>query len=379
MQIIHLAINNLKIAFKDKMAVFWYVALPVTMTLIIGSSFDSSGVTQTIPVAVLQDSPSFYSEYIIDAIESDEQFDVVFLTLEEGKEKVKDSEVAGFVHIAQEKVTYYPSQRDISPLRLQKIIEKSVAEINNSARIAQGIITVFNPGTDLRDLTSEISGGFKESTIMIDYRLAGTKPTLEDIPMGMNQSSPGMAVFFTLMTVVMTGANSILQDRQTGTLSRLLATPLSKTKLISGRTLGIFLVGITQISILILVGQFMLGVNWGRDLLATILLSFAFVFSTTGFSMTLASLCKTSSQLGVIGNVVIIAMAMLGGAYWPVEILSNQMQLVAKLIPTGWAISGYTDIILRGMSLKDIWLNIVVLCVFGIVFMAFGIYKLKLE
>lgn len=195
----------------------------------------------------------------------------------------------------------------------------------------------------------------------------------------MNHSSPGMAVYFTLMAVVMSGAGSILRDRENGTLSRLLATPLNKVKIITGRTLGVFLVGITQISFLILVGQFILGVNWGQDILATMLLSVAFVFSITGFSMALASLCKTPNQLGVMGNMVIIAMSMLGGAYWPVEMLSDQMQFVAKLVPTGWAIGGYTDIILRGMELKDVGLNIVVLLAFGIVFMGFGIYKLKLE
>ena len=379
MEIIYLALNNLKIAFKDKMAAFWYFALPVVMTLIIGSSMSATDATQAISVAVLDQEQTFYSEYILEAIDSDEQFSIRFVTLNEGKEMAENSDVAGFVHLTPQTITYYPSQREISPLRLQKIIEKSVGEINNSARIAQGVITVFNPGNNLQDLTSEIAGGFRESSIKIDYRLAGTRLTLEDVPVGMNQSSPGMAVYFTLMAVVMAGANSILRDRQNGTLSRLLATPLNKGKIITGRTLGVFLVGITQISFLILVGQFILGVNWGQDILATMLLSIAFVFSITGFSMALASLCKTPNQLGVIGNMVIVAMSMLGGAYWPVEMLSDQMKLIAKLIPTGWAISGYTDIILRGMSLMDIWLNIIVLCIFGIAFMAFGIFRLKLE
>lgn len=379
MQILHLALNNLKIAFKDKMAAFWYLALPIIMTLIIGSSMSATDATQAIPVAVLDENKSFFSEYILEAIGADQQFDLRHVTLEEGKEMAENSDVAGFVHLLSESVTYFPSARQVSPLRLQKIIEKTLGELNNSARIAQGVITVFNPGNNLQDLTSEITGGFQESAIMINYRLAGTRLTLEDVPIGMNQSSPGMAVYFTLMAVVMTGANSILRDRQNGTLSRLLATPLNKGKIITGRTLGVFLVGITQISFLILIGQFLLGVNWGQDILATMLLSIAFVFSITGFSMALASLCKTPNQLGVLGNVVIIAMSMLGGAYWPVEMLSEQMKLIAKLVPTGWAISGYTDIILRGMSLGDIWLNIIILCIFGIVFLAFGIYKLKLE
>lgn len=390
MRIINIALNNLKVLLSDKWSAFWLIALPVVMTLIIGSSMAEEPSTGIIPVAVYDEDGSFYSQYIIDSIERDDILTTQLVDYSTGENMVANNEVAGFVYIPKDfglslenkgttNITFYPAARSVSPLSLEKILQKSVGELNNSMGIAQGIVTVFNPDIGLNELVGDISQGFKHSPIEVEFMWTAGESTGLTVPMGMNQSSPGMAVMFTMMVVVFSGAGTILRERQNGTLGRLLVTPVSKVSIILGKTLGVFLVGFAQISILILIGQFILGVNWGNDIIATLVLSMAFVFASTGIAMTLAAITKNPSQLGVIGNIIVIVMSMLGGGFWPTEVLSDNMQLVAKMVPTGWAINGYTNIILRGMNLGDIWLNIVVLLLFGALFISFGIYRLRLE
>jgi ABC-type Na+ efflux pump permease subunit len=85
----------------------------------------------------------------------------------------------------------------------------------------------------------------------------------ENIPMGMNASSPGFAVMFVMMGVFFAGA-AMIRERDHKTLARLLTTPTEKFFIISGKMLGFFLVVFIQFLILILFGQLVLKVNWGN-------------------------------------------------------------------------------------------------------------------
>ncbi|SES70975.1 ABC transporter permease [Anaerobranca gottschalkii] len=375
MKVLHLALNHLKLLFKYKMTFVWFFALPITLTLIIGSSMGENPSEEVFPVAILDEENSFFTNYIIERIEEDDKFTVERVDFNSGLELVEKSEVAGFIHFPKNlsKVYFYPSRRRISPLMLEKNLEKSIVELNNSLRIAQGIAEVFSPDSDILLLQKEILPKLKE--VPISAQLSWTNGS--EIPVGNNMSSPGMAILFTLMSVVFSGAGVILSDKHYKTFDRLLTTPTSRRTIILGKSLGIFLVGFVQLSILILFGQFVLKVNWGGDILATILLSLAFVFAASGLAMALVSICNNNSQLNVLGNIIVIGISMLGGCYWPIELLPNHMQIISKLVPTGWAMQGYTDIILRGLGLNDVLLNIFVLLIFGFILNGFGIYKLK--
>ncbi|QNO14523.1 ABC transporter permease [Alkalicella caledoniensis] len=393
MSILYIALNNLQLRFKEKKAIVWFIALPLVFTLITGmaTSSGSSSSTGSIPVAVLDEDDSLYSRYIIEAIENDEDFYIQYKEKEEGERLVRENHVAGFIHIPsgfengideKEKtdIYYWPAARQVSPLKVEKIIAKSISELNNSLAVSGVLLEVFSPVSDYNDLAQQALAGFDHIPVEVNFRWSDKEQgeTLL-IPTGMNQSSPGMAIMFTLMTVVMSGAATILLQKEKGTLARLLTTPNDKWTIIAGNTVAIYLLGLLQMLAMIIIGQLFLGVNWGNDILATLLLTFTFVFAATGIGMTLAAVSKNANQVTVVGNMIILVISMLGGAYWPIDLMSPKMQFISKLVPTSWAIRGYTDIIVRGMSLGDVWQNIFVLTLFGFLLIGFGIYRLKLE
>jgi ABC-2 type transport system permease protein len=380
-KIIYLALNHLKIVFKSKMSIFWFFALPIALTMIIGFSTGQNSSEENFPVAIFDEENSFLTNYIIEKIEQNDLFTIQLVDLNTGLNLVETNEVAGFIHFPKnlDKINFYPADRRVSPFILEKELEKSLIELNNSLKIAEGIITVFNPERDLQILALEIIPFLKETPISINFIWNKGSENTPLIPYGNNFSSPGMAILFTLMSVVFSGAGVVLSEREYKTLARLLSTPISKKTLIYGKSLGIFFIGFVQLSILIFFGQFFLGVNWGENVWATLLLSLTFVFSASGLALALAAICKNPSQLAVIGNIVVMGISMLGGCYWPIELLPSHLQRISKLFPTGWAMEGYTNIIMRGFGLNYVLPNIFILLLFGILFLTFGIYKLKLD
>ena len=74
-----------------------------------------------------------------------------------------------------------------------------------------------------------------------------------------------------------------------------------------------------------------------------------------------------------------MALASLGGAWWPIEIVPTWMQKIALMLPTGWAMRGFQDIIVRGLGLQEILLEAVVLIGFGLLFLSIGIWRFRYE
>jgi ABC-2 type transport system permease protein len=72
-------------------------------------------------------------------------------------------------------------------------------------------------------------------------------------------------------------------------------------------------------------------------------------------------------------------LAALGGAWWPMEITPAAYQTVVKVLPSTWAMSGLTSVVMNGQGLIAILPQTGILLGFAVVFFAIGIWKLKFE
>jgi ABC-2 type transport system permease protein len=201
---------------------------------------------------------------------------------------------------------------------------------------------------------------------------------IASIPNGMAQSSPGMLVTFALV-FLLNGAGVIILERTQGTLRRLLVMPMSKAVILGGKLLGIFVAGLAQAAILILAGQFLFGVEWGQAPVALALMVLAATFAIASLGMMIAGLARTFAQAAALSNILMYSIAAIGGAWWPIEITPAWMQQLARLTPTFWAMQGYNDIITRGLGLPAVLPETLVLLGFGVIFLAFGVWRFRYE
>ena len=198
------------------------------------------------------------------------------------------------------------------------------------------------------------------------------------IPQGINQSSPGMMAMFATFGMI-GGAALLIQERQSGTLRRLLVMPISKSSIIVGKMLGILLTGLLQIVLLILVAAFFFNVPWGNSPLALALVVLAFALAITSLSMMMAALTKTLAQANALGTVIVLSISALGGAWWPLDIVPGWMQTVGLFSPISWAMEGFQDIITRGQGVTAVLPEVGVLLIFAALFLFVGIWRFRYE
>ena len=199
-----------------------------------------------------------------------------------------------------------------------------------------------------------------------------------EVPTSAQQNVPGYTiygVFFIIQTI----ATSLFREKNEGTFRRLQAAPLSQATLLAGKMLPYFLVNLVQIALMFTVGVVIFHMSLGHDPLALILLSLASAAAATGMGLLLASLTKTQEQAGSLGTLLAVMLSAIGGSMIPTFVMPHFMQTLSKFTPHSWALNGFQDVIVRGLSVSAILPSVGVLLAFAAGFWAIALWRFRFD
>jgi ABC-2 type transport system permease protein len=184
--------------------------------------------------------------------------------------------------------------------------------------------------------------------------------------------APGILVMTGLFSAVFSGMSTIM-DMDTGILSRMMATPVTRVSIILGRVIATVVVILAQ-AIVMLVIALILGVHiktgFGGVLLALLLIGLLGL-TLSAFSNGLAVLLKRQETLMAATNLVTMPLMFLSTMMMPLNLLPGWLQTVTHYNPIDYAIVGIRDLVLTGYVWHDLWRSLAVLCgvaVVGIIF-----------
>jgi len=400
-RILAIAGLNFTQLFRDRSELASVILLPLLLTWVFGAAFGSSAAEGrvTVPVSSLDDSA--YSRTIIAALDEPEAVIVKRVTPAEAYQLVRDGDASvavliprGFGEdIEHKRAVTVKTVRDPGSTEAQAIVEVvngavgRIAANAEAARISVDVITQGSGGVypagapDFRELYAEADQFWSPDPpvgVTSKIVMASSTRASEMKAPANTQYSLGFTVFFVLM-VALGSAGGIMEERELGTLRRLLSAPITRVQLVSGKVLGVAAVASFEALILVGFGALIFGVPWGNAPMAVILTLGALVIAATGLGIMLSTLLKTRSQLSALVPVVSTALAMIGGCYWPVDITPPLMQKLALFTPTGWAMVALKDTVARGMGVEAVLLPVGVLLGMAALFFAIGLSRLRLE
>jgi ABC-2 family transporter protein len=168
----------------------------------------------------------------------------------------------------------------------------------------------------------------------LDVRPAGRR---RHIPTGFEQTIPGTMVMFTMLVLLTSGAVLLVIEREQGLLRRLAAAPIPRAAVVGGKWIGRMALGLVQIAFAALAGTLLFGMDWGAAPLAVAAVLVAWAAFNASLGIVLANVARSTKQMTGIGVLASMALAALGGCWWPIEIAPRAMQRFALFLPTGWA------------------------------------------
>jgi ABC-2 type transport system permease protein len=216
-----------------------------------------------------------------------------------------------------------------------------------AAEVAQGVARGFATRVDevaLAVATAAVSGVPAEQLEAVGQRAAASEPLVAIEPLVAEDAqldpisylAAGMAAFFVFFTVQY-GVTGLLEERQQGTMPRLLAAPIPPAAIQVGKAAGAFFLGVVSTTVLAIGSRLLLGAYWGPAV-GTAILIVALVVSATGLMAFVGSFARTAEQAGNLQSIVAVSLGMLGGVFFPVG--AGFLATLAAVSPHGWFLRG---------------------------------------
>jgi ABC-2 type transport system permease protein len=201
---------------------------------------------------------------------------------------------------------------------------------------------------------------------------------------GVQLGVPGFAVLFIFLTAQYT-ARSIYDEKKAGTFRRLLAAPLGKWPMLTGKLIPNFVLVLAQVVVLFAAGMFLLplmgldALRLGNDVPALVLLVLSIALCCTTLGILIAAIARTEAQIGGIAALVLWVLAFLGGAFIPLFLINESMATLGQVTPHYWAVTGFYDLLTRGQGLTSVLDSIVILLGFSAAFFLVGTWRFEFE
>lgn len=193
----------------------------------------------------------------------------------------------------------------------------------------------------------------------------------------------GITVMFAFF-IVGTMASTLLGERETGTLRRLLAAPIPRGAILAGKILAYMLLVCIQIAVLLTFSHLAFNVIMGNSPLGLALLTLCVAFVATSLGMLVAALSKTPEQAGNTGTILAFVLGGLGGSI-PLgsATLASRAgglrQVLAAILPNGYAVEGYYRLMAENGDVVRILPQLGVLLGMGVLFFLIAVWRFKFE
>ncbi len=187
--------------------------------------------------------------------------------------------------------------------------------------------------------------------------------------------APGIIAMGILFTALFSGVE-IIWDRQFGFLKETLVAPVSRLRIMIGRTLGGATVAVMQ-GVIVFVLAFLVGfrpeyLNVGTFLLALIFM-FLIAVLFTALGTAIASQLDDMQGFQLIMNFVVMPLFFLSGALFPLQGLPEGIALVVKIDPLSYGVDGLRQA-LTGLGQFGLMTDLLVLSAITALLVSLGSY-----
>lgn len=376
MNSVYIAIHLLKRMFSDVKGWISNLLLPVLiMTLIV--IFAGDGSSQTVKLGYANLDQGAFGEQLIGQIAKHEQYDLVEMEPSELKERVASGTFPLGILIPEQ---FSSGMLEGRPVPVEQLYVYKTEDafhlefaINRYVRqMEQTVRAVSQTGTGPGQLVETMQ------TILEQQAKRQVKANVTETGPAVNGNLylvTGFMLFF-VMSSIFQSLSLVLDDRARRTMMRVYTAPVRAYEIAVGNFAGSFAVGLLQITAALVITRYVLGYHYGVGFFPMLVILAFFLLASVGIGSAIAGLVKNSRNISQLNALVVTPTCMLGGCWWPVSIMPDFMQKIANFVPQRWVIDA-VETMAAGEGFRQIALNLGILALFAVIFLAFGSAVLK--
>lgn len=187
---------------------------------------------------------------------------------------------------------------------------------------------------------------------------------------------PILMGFFVFFFVFLISGMALLKERTTGTLDRLLATPVKRSSIVFGYMLSYGILAILQTVLIVLVTVWLLGIEVVGSLVSVVLINLLLALVALAFGILLSTFANSEFQMMQFIPLVVVPQVFFSGII-PLDSMADWVKDISYIIPLKYSGDAVNEIIMRGTSIFKLGGDIAVLLGFLIVLTVLNIVGLR--
>jgi ABC-2 type transport system permease protein len=398
--------KDVRLLLRDRRALFVLIALPLTFITILGFSagqlFSQKEKGKTYKLGVVNDDQSAYSEKLLAEVRKIEALEVVDLyDLPRARQSLADGDIEVLAHIGPNykarveelklsDVFYADKGRLHGKLRNLDIEVQAGAFLVNAAEIVETLVFAFAVRTVAPEVLAAEEPKLSRKLLDTIAKARRSASEAEDetsaseLPAGKSRADvvyqflvPSYTVMFVFF-IVNFMAHSLVSERDTGTLARLLIAPLNRSGLMIGKTVPFLLISVTQTALLFLAGKVLFRMSWGAYPWMLVPVMICTSLAATSLGLMVATIVRNESQVSAYGNFLVLTLAGMSGCLMPRSWQPKLMQELGLYTPHAWALIAYDHLLSRDLTnLQTVWQCCGMLLAFAASFYLIGWWRFR--
>ena len=349
--------------FRDKTTMAILLLLPVLMLILFGYAITTE--VKNSKLAIYDPSNDMATCAIIEKFNASEYFSVVKLLTKpaEINEQFKNGEVKMVVVFGEK---FYENMLHTGTAQVELIADGTDP---NSAKsvvsYATNIIAVYQQELfKIQKVPFQINPQVK---LLYNPQMKGAYNFV-----------PGVMGMILMLICAMMTSISIAREKEFGTMEILLVSPMKPIYIIISKMIPYFFLSLVNLTTILLLSVFVLGVPIAGSLFWLIVLSLVYIFVTLSLGLLISSIVNSQLvALLISGMVLMLPVIMLSGMMFPIENMPVFFQWLSQIIPAKWYIIGVKKIMIKGLGFTSIIPELSVLLGMGIFLIAASMKKFK--
>jgi len=184
-----------------------------------------------------------------------------------------------------------------------------------------------------------------------------------------NNTVPGLLAIILSITLVMQTSLSVTRETEQGTMENLLATPLRPFEVMAGKIVPNLIVGMVQLTVVLILASTVFHVPFEGSLLLTVLVTMLFMVVCLALGFTISTFAKSQLQAMQMSFFYMLPSILLSGFAFPFRGMPQWAQVVAEIIPATHYLRLVRGIMLKGwgpgLALPEVGVLALMLVVLG--------------
>lgn len=188
--------------------------------------------------------------------------------------------------------------------------------------------------------------------------------------------NPILIGFFVFFFVFLISGISLLKERTSKTLEKVLATPIKRYQIILGYLIGYGIFAVVQTVIIVLYSIYVLKIFMAGNILLVILTNVLIAFVALSLGILLSTFADSEFQMMQFIPIVIVPQVFFTGII-SIDSLSPVFQKIAYVIPLYYGGQSLQGVMIKSLGFKDIAFNLLMLVLMTVLFSCINIFGLK--